>query len=118
MKHLNKINRADWGLVPTNPDPNFDPAHNARVIEETIRINDEKRAQDMKQFNDRVAERTEAAAMFLKNLDHGQGVSDVSKYFGKTELARLRGEHIISKLRENISFRDSKGRIVKRAGDV
>lgn len=118
MKRLSKVNKADWGLVPVNPDPDFSEEHNRKVIEETIKMADAKRAEQMKQFKDDVAERTHAASMYLKNLDHGQGVSDITEYFGKEELARLRGEKRISILKQNIAYRNSQGKLTKRAGDV
>ncbi len=96
---LGKISRADWKYVPSQADPDFDPEHNKRVIEESIRKHDAKVKSIQWGLDQQVSERAQAAAMFLKNLDKGGASSDIEQYFGKQELLRLRGEQILYKLK-------------------
>lgn len=110
MKRLSKVAKQDWRLTPMNPDPGFDPEHNKRVIEETIRENDLKFKANQKIYDEEVAERAKALSYYIKAIDQGGRNTDISQYFGKKEIARLRGEEIMRKLKERsiMRFRDEK----------
>lgn len=97
------ISRQDWKYMEKNPygDPDFSEEHNKRVIAEVDEWNDKHLRDVDREYSEKTAERTNAAAAYLKNVTQGQGISDVSKYFGKGLLAYLRGEEVVRKLREN-----------------
>ena len=98
-----KISPEDWGLVSVDPDPDFDPEHNRRVIAETIRKSERAKRMREKEFGDKIDERTEAIAKYLKDVEGNGASSSVMKYFGRRELARLRGEEIRDTLKGTIS---------------
>ena len=52
-----------------------------------------------KEYEAKTRERAAAVAAYLKNLSQGGGVSNINTYFGKREMARLRGEEIVAKLK-------------------
>lgn len=71
---------------------------NNTIIEWTIQKYEADRAKRQKTFEDDLLERSDAVATFLKAVDKGYGGSSM-RYFGRSELARLRGEKIIEKLK-------------------
>ena len=80
-------------------DANFSVEHNQRVIAETIKATRKKERELRKEYMNKVEERVDAGVAFLKALDRGKYATmsphDASlKYFGRAELARLRGEEI------------------------
>lgn len=93
-KRMTKIGKQDYQFVPVDPDPNFDPEHNRLVIEESIRKSKLLSERKKREHMDTVRERTQAVAEYLNNLNTGNTGSDVARYFGRRELARLRGEEI------------------------
>lgn len=95
-----KIHKADLQFVPVDADADFDPEHNRRVIEKTIRDSERIRRQKNREFGEKIAERADAAAHFLKGLSEGKTSTSVEKYFGRRELARLRGQEIIKSLQK------------------
>lgn len=99
---MNKIAKQDWKLVPVDPDPNFDPEKNKRIIEETIREGEKMRKRRQREHQDLVGERTSAVAQYLKDLGAGNTESTPQAYFGAKELARLRGEQIQDIIRSKI----------------
>ena len=90
---MDKIAPIDEKFVPVDPDPDFNPDHNKLVVESTIKAYEKKRASIKKKSDSGIKERTEAVTRYIKNLDKN-GESDIKKYFGRKELARLRGESI------------------------
>ena len=91
---MKRIVKEDYKFVGVDPDPGFDPNHNKQVIEESIRLNDRNRRLKSSDYKERLRSRSEAVAQYLKSIDNGQTSSDVLKYFGRKEIARLRGEEI------------------------
>lgn len=83
-------------------DPYFSPERNKAVIEGTIRAYEAKRAIARKAYGEQIGERANAVAMFLKHVNNGKG-NNVVNYFGRRELARLRGEEIATQLRGRVS---------------
>lgn len=97
-----KISKQDWGFVPVDPDPNFDPEHNKKVIEETIRENALISARIKRENDENVKERASAVAQYLEDINKGRTGSEVVDYFGRHEIARLRGEEISGIIRSKI----------------
>lgn len=82
-------------------DPDFDPEHNRRVIEEVDRWNDKMDRKRERDFKEKMSERTNAVASYLKNVTEGKGVIGADKYFGRRYLAYLRGEEVVKQLKSN-----------------
>lgn len=97
-----KLSKQDWNLVNVDPDPGFDPEHNKRVIEETIRKNDLLRARKKREGNEKIGERSSAIAQYLADVNDGKTKSGVVDYFGRHEIARLRGEEILEIMKGKI----------------
>lgn len=89
-----KISKQDYKFVPIDPDTNFDPKYNRRVIEETINKSKVLRERKRRENLDKTRERTQAVAQYLSSLDTGKTSASVLEYFGRHEIARLRGEEI------------------------
>ena len=104
--------------MTVDPSPGFDPEHNRRVIEQTIKENDAKRLKAGKEHEEAIRERSAALATYLKSLSQGNATSDMKKYFGRKELARLRGEEILARITDPLIVRSGDGRIVRRQGDA
>jgi hypothetical protein len=92
-----KINKKDYKFM--NPggvaDADFSPEHNKAVVERTIARYNALKAQKTKEYHNKLAERGDAAASYLKHIDMGKSTS-VENYFGRQELARLRGQSILT----------------------
>ena len=84
-------------------DAGFSPARNNAVIADSIKKYEAMRATKHKIFQENLAERTDAVATFLKAVDRGKA-SNSAKYFGKRELARLRGEQIVQTIEEKLAM--------------
>lgn len=97
-----KVDQVDWKYVGIDPDPDFDPEHNKRVIKESIEKNQRLRARRNREYGSKLRERAGAVAQYLYDLDRGKTSSGVEKYFGSGELARLRGEEIGNIIRAKI----------------
>ena len=118
MKRLSKVSKADEKYMTVDPQPGFDPEHNRRVIEDTIKENDLKRLKAQKEHDEAIKERSSALATYLKSLSQGNATSDMKKYFGRRELARLRGEEILARITDPLIVRNGQGKIIRRAGDA
>ena len=92
------IQRKDWKFVNADPDPDFDADHNKRVIAKTIKKNEAYRRKKKRAYKEKVDERAEAISTYIQSLKQGGRESDINKYFGRREMARLRGEEIMNKL--------------------
>ncbi len=86
---MGKILKQDEKYVPVDPDPGFNADHNSKVIEDSIKKYEEMQNKKRKESTDKISERTSAIAKFLTSEK-----SDIKEYFGRTEMARLRGETI------------------------
>ena len=80
------------------PEEGFSPDRNKKVIEDSI-----KKAQIMRQrkhtdFIEQLRERSDAVVSYLKRVEMGME-KDVESYFGRQELARLRGQKIVEEIR-------------------
>lgn len=108
LKTSGQIDEKDFKYVPAEPEPGFSVEHNRRVIEESIKKNDRLMRQKQKEFDEAIEERTDASVSFLQALIRGKYNSSdphtaAMKYFGKKELARLRGEEIRQQLMDNLN---------------
>lgn len=97
-----KISKQDFKFVPVDPDPNFDPEHNKKVIEDSIKANELLRARKKRESDEKVKERTTAISQYLSDVNRGATKSGVLDYFGRHEIARLRGEEIIGIIKSKI----------------
>ena len=112
---LSKISKKDYKYVPKDPEKGFDAMRNAQIINEVIEDTDKMVVQRQREFEGHLKERTEAVANFLKNIERG-GEDNINKYFGKKEIARLRGEEILRRIQQGLSIIKD-GKVIKRAGD-
>jgi len=98
-------------------DPNFNEKRNREIIEGTIKKNDALRRKHQREFKQKMGERIDMVASYLKSrgVDGGK---PIEKYLGKRWMARLRGERIIKQLQDALVVRDSLGRIKKKPGEV
>ena len=88
-------------------DPFFSAEKNKMIIERSIAKAELARANKMKFWNDTMRERAEAVASFLKHVDAGRH-NNVTNYFGRKELARLRGEDILTQLKGSVFSKNAK----------
>lgn len=111
-----KMSQDDYDLYfDHNADPLYVERHNKEVIDRTIKKYEAKRAQALKDWRDKAGERSDAVVSYLKHLVNGKS-TPVEHYFGKKELARLRGDEIRQKLMANMEIRNSQGEIIKPRG--
>ena len=91
-------------LQKPDGDVDFNPERNKRVIEDTIKKTNKRIAQLKKEYSQQVEERVDAASYYLKALLQHKSYT-AEHYFGRRELARLRGdairERIMSELAQN-----------------
>lgn len=108
------IQKADYKWVKVDPDPNFDPERNKRIIAEVIEENEKLARKKRREFQEGMGERAQAIAKFLKSNEKGRAKTDMVKYFGTRELARLRGEEVLNKLRFEITGKTKDGKIIRK----
>ena len=94
----NHIAREDWKYVPVDPDPNFNADRNREIIERTMKKAEKMHKKKLKESEAGIKDRASAVATYLKSLQKGGKESNINKYFGRRELARLRGEHVLKEL--------------------
>jgi hypothetical protein len=88
-------------------EPGFSPARNKAVIENTIRKTNLTRAKKIKAYREKIQERADAVATYLKSRV-AEGGTPVEKYFGKRWMAYLRGQQIMSVLKQNYAPKNKK----------
>jgi hypothetical protein len=118
MNSLDLVHQKDWKYVGVEPDPDFNPEHNEEVIERTIKAAEANRRAKKRQFQQGLAERTEALATYLKSLEQGGKESDVKKYFGKKYTAYLAGKTAIERIKDGLTSVGANGRIIRRPGEI
>lgn len=98
MKKLTKNQLLDLKkFYKPSGDVGFSPARNRKIVEDTIATYEKERERRQKLFGEQMDERSDAVSYFLKAIDRGKTTTAL-KYFGKRELARLRGEEILGEL--------------------
>lgn len=109
MATLTKNQKLDYGKwFKEGGDVGFSPEKNKYIIEKTIKKHEANIARKIKSYEEQVRERADAVATYLKSVANGKEKS-VDAYFGRRELARLRGQQIIQKLQGNVTLLDDKG---------
>lgn len=98
MKYLPKVDRSDWEVVNIDPDPDFDPEKNQRVIDKVIRDNKARFARNKREFKHKTRSRHEALAMYAKHLVTTKSNDTALNYFGKKYMAELRGKQILEEI--------------------
>ena len=100
-----KISPLDYKYMEQNPegDADFNEDRNNEVIADVIKKTDKMRRQKAREFAADNRERSEATAQYLKALEGGAS-TNAEKYFGRRELARLRGEEVLNKLKNAKEF--------------
>ena len=101
---MNLIADSDKKYVLPEPDKDFNPDKNKRVIEGTIRKYEKMRKKKMDEFTDNLRERTDAVATYLKSsaVDNGK---PIEKYLGRKNMKDLVGAEILEKLTRLKSYR-------------
>ena len=89
----------DLKYVGINPDSDFDPERNKRIIEETIKWTDRVTRQKDNEALEKVKERTNAVKTYVHGLSEGTRSTDREKFFGKKYLSYLRGQEITEKIK-------------------
>jgi hypothetical protein len=79
-------------------DPGFSPERNKQVVERSILKYEAMRKAKNRQYEEQIGERAEAVAMYLKSNMANNG-SPIEAYISERELARLRGQKRLEKMR-------------------
>jgi hypothetical protein len=99
MKDLTKDQVRDYKkFFVERPESTFSPKRNKSVVDEVIKETELIRKRRSKTFEDKIRERSDAVATYLKAVERGK-VANVDSYFGKKNLAYLRGQKIIETLK-------------------
>jgi hypothetical protein len=106
---MDLIQPKDLKYVSVDPDPNFDPEHNQRVIEQTIRDNDKLVKSRIGVFDEKAKERTNAVATYLRSISQGGKSTDREKFFGKKYLAYLRGQEVMDSIKQQMMIKGRDG---------
>jgi len=80
------------------PDEGFSPERNKHVIEQSIAKSELLREMRKRDYVEQLRERSDAVVSYLKRVAGGME-KDVDQYFGRQELARLRGQKIVEEIR-------------------
>jgi len=117
MSKINHIARQDWDYVPKDADPDFDPARNKRIIEETIKKSAAHRRKKNREFEAGVKERSEAIANYVESLKQGSRDMGIEKYFGRKHLAYLQGKDIMERIKDGLQVIDEKKKVTRESPD-
>jgi len=99
MSDLTKNQKKDYrNWFNEKADPSFVKRHNDDVVSQVIKETEENIKRKSRQYTEKLRERTDAVATYLKSIAAGKEKS-VDKYFGKKNLAQLRGEQIIEMIK-------------------
>lgn len=116
MKRLSKVHKRDYKFVPKDPVDGFDPQRNKRIIDEVIEETEKAWKVKKRAYSQQLEERTDAVTMYLKNIEQGNGNTDITKYFGRKHLLYLRGQDILQKIQERLTIVKD-GKVIKKAGE-
>ena|SRR3990167_4352668 len=101
MRPFSKIHPTDLHYANVDPDPDFDPEHNKRVIANTIRKNELLQRNKKRDLDDCLGERFLAIDEYIKSQDRGGSSSSIENYFGKSYLAYLKGMSLMDSFKKN-----------------
>jgi len=115
-----KVARQDWKFVKVEPDPDFNPQHNRRVIDEVIRESEMLGRQRKREFAEGMGERASALATFISSVNLGGKSEAAEKYFGKKFLKHLKGDDKIAERqsKDGLTVINSRGKVVRRPYEV
>lgn len=99
MSDLSKNQILDFRKWYVEDPRDFSPERNKKVIEDSIRKSEMMRARKHKDYVEQVRERADAVATFLKSVAMGKE-PNIERYFGRKELARLRGQQILAEIKD------------------
>lgn len=110
------IHLLDEKFLYQNPDgdPDFNADHNRAVIAETIKKTEAAYRAKKHEQDDAIAERAAAAATYLKSIQAGGKTSNLNDFFGKREMARLRGEEVLARIKDELKVFGKDGKQVIR----
>ena len=100
----------DLKYVKVDPDSAFDPEHNKTVIEKTIKDNEKLVKARTSESLEKVAERNNALAIYLRSLNQGGKATNREKFFGKKYTAYLRGKEIMENIKGQMMLQGRSGR--------
>ena len=103
------ISPQDLKFVSVDPDTNFDPEHNKRVIEQVIEDNEKLVKTRVKDFEGKTKERHNAVATYLRSISQGGKTTDYQKFFGRKYLAYLRGKEVMDNLKQQMVLQGRNG---------
>jgi hypothetical protein len=117
---MDNISRQDWKFVKVDPDPNFNPQHNRRVIDEVMRESEKLAKERRREFTEGMGERASALASFISSVNLGGSSEAAEKYFGKKFLKHLKGEDKIAEKQsqDGLTVVDKKGKVIRRPYEV
>ena len=98
------IQPQDLRYVKVDPDPDFDPVHNQAVIEKTIKDNEKLVRERNRESLDKIKERNNALAIYLRSLNQGGKATNYEKFFGKKYLTYLRGKEIMDQIKGEMAL--------------
>ena len=110
----NDVAPEDRRFILDTPDKDFSPERNKAIIEQTIKDYEAMRAKKIKDRVEEYSERADAVVTYLKALNQGGSSSNMERYFGKRNLAYLRGLEIKQKLMAGLIVRDQDGNIIRK----
>lgn len=100
--NLTKNQKKDYrNWFDEKADASFVARHNKDVIDEVIKDTERVSKMKSKQFEDKLRERTDAVATYFKSVAAGKEIN-VDKYFGKKNLAHLRGQQIVEMIKGKV----------------
>lgn len=98
-----KIDPKDLKFVPVDPDPDFDPAHNKRVIADTIKASEKLRRKKQRDFEQGVKDRVWVMSKFKKSVEKGK-TNSIQEFLGRREIARLKGQSVLEYLQDQANM--------------
>lgn len=97
------VDERDMRFYKAEGDPDFSPERNAWVVEQAMLAHEKKLKEKEKEHTDGIEYRTNAVASYLKHVANGKE-ANVDKYFGRRELAKLRGRDIQEEILKRVEF--------------
>src|SRR4030042_1585349 len=114
------IAKADWKFVKVDPDPDFDPRHNRRVMDEVIKESEVLSRKRKREFQEGLGERANALGQFISAVNLGGKSEAAEKYFGKTFLNHLKGKDKLAEQqsKDGLTVIDKDGKVLRRPYEV
>jgi hypothetical protein len=97
-----KVSQADLKFFVEKGDPGFSPDHNKRVIDKTIKNYEMLRMRKLKEWKDKLGERTDVVATYLSSRA-AESNKPIDKYITKKYMAHLQGKRIMQVIRDGVT---------------